>query len=162
MAAGDGLLEHRVLLIRPSDTSGRRAILDAATEIELGFARRHPRRRWTQFGPRPVEVCELLDSSLLCTVRRCWSLYPWYEVNDADGCLVGWSSSAVLLNIHGNIVATREDGPQPGASRFQGTDRNELAQLAWQGDDVSLSFADAIADLPLVKMLLLAAALRWR
>jgi hypothetical protein len=162
MAAGDGLLEHRVLLIGPLDASGQRPIRDVGAEMELGLVRRRPRHRWTQLGPRPVEVCESLDASLLFTVRRCWSLYPWYEVDDAEGSLVGWSGGSVLLNTFGHMVATREDGPQPGMSRFKGPDVNELAQIAWEGDDVQLSFAEPVADLPFVKMLLLAAALRWR
>src|SRR5262249_49799017 len=132
------------------------------TGDELGCTQRRPRRRWWQFGPRVVDVTELPDSSLLCTSRRCWSLYPWYEVDDADGYLVGWVGGGVLLNTFGNILAFREDDPQPGTSRFHDGERNELGRLAWHGDDVRVEFGDKVTDLPFVKMLLLAAALRWR
>ena len=162
MGAAEGLLERKVLLLTLRDASGRRVILDHDTGTLVGFSQRRPRVGWrSRCTRRVVEVHEQQDDSLLCTVRRCWSLFPWYEVWDADDHLVGWHGGPIVLDPAGRPVAVREEESEIGTSWKAGVDSNTLALVAWQGDDVRLTFADEIAGEPFLKMLILAAALRW-
>ncbi len=162
MGAADGLLERKVLLLTLRVAAGRRVILDPEGGTPVGCIRRRPRIGWrSRFARRVVEVQELEDDSLLCTVRRCWSFVAWYEVRDADEHLVGWHGGPLLLDRNGHRVAMREDETEVGTSRYVSPDGATLARLAWQGEDALLTFADEVADEPFVKMLLLAAALRW-
>ena len=162
MGAADGLLERKVLMLALRVASGRRAILDPENGTPVGSIRRRPRLGWrARFTRRVIEVQELEDDSLLCTVRRCWSLAAWYEVRDADEHLVGWHGGPLLLDRAGHRVAMREDEAEAGMSRYVSPDGMTLARLAWQGEDALLTFADEIAEEPFVKMLLLAAAVRW-
>jgi hypothetical protein len=162
MGVGDGLLERRVLLLAPRDATGQRTILDGETATPVGFCRRRPPSGWWwRFRRRAVSVHELLDESLLFTVRRCWSLFSWYEVRDADDQVVGWHGGPLLLNRSCRRVAVREDETDTETCSFVGPERKTLARLARLGDEVGLTLTEDVANEPFVKMLLLAAALRW-
>jgi len=162
MGVAEGLLERKALLLGWRDDSGRRVILDAETGAAVGFRQHRPRTGWwARFGRRVVEVREQEDDSLLFTVRRCWSLFAWFEVSDADDGLVGWHGLSMVLDRAGRRLALREEDAETGASWFSGSDGRVLARLAPQGDDLRLTFADELTEEPFVKMLLLAAALRW-
>jgi hypothetical protein len=162
MGVAEGLLERKALLLGRRHESGRRVILDAETGTAVGFRQHRPRAGWrARFTRRVVEVREQEDDSLLFVVRRCWSLFAWFEVSDADDALVGWHGLSMLLDRTGRRVALREDEAETGTSWFNGSDGRVLARLAPQGDDVRLTFADEVTEEPFVKMLLLAAALRW-
>jgi hypothetical protein len=162
MGLADGLLERKVLLLAPRDASGRRTIVDPETAAPIGFCQRRPRLGWwSRFARRVMSVHELLDESLLCSVRRCWSLFSWYEVRDADDQVVGWHGGPLVVNRSGRHVAVREEETETGTSWIVGTKGATLARLARQEDDVCLSFTEEVSGQPFVKMLLLAAALRW-
>ncbi len=162
MGAAEGLLERKALLLVAHDASGRRAILDRDSGLPVGLCQLRPRSGWRScFTRRVLEVREQEDESLLCTVRRCWSIFSWYEVWDADDRLVGWNGGPLLLNRTGRRLSLREDELRTRTSRFVDGQGHALAQLAWHDEDVRLTFADEIADEPFVKMLLLAASLRW-
>src|SRR5262249_33753606 len=104
------MLEHPQLLLRPWQlrtaqplsqegtrsrnfvTAARtRAILDAATEQELGFACwRPPGTGWSRWLSWPLlEVFETEDVSLLLTVQRLWGLTPRWGVCDAERKRIG-------------------------------------------------------------------------
>ena len=162
MGAGDGLLERKILVLTPRDGSGGRAVVDGETATPVGFCRRRPRVGWWRsFTRRVVAVHELLDESLLFTVRRCLSLFAWYEVRDADDQVVGWHAGSLVVSRTGRRVATREDECHDGSSAFVGPRGTTLARLALHGDDMRLTWTDEVANEPFLKMLLLAAALWW-
>jgi hypothetical protein len=162
MGVADGVLERKSLLLARRDSTGRRAILDADDATPVGSCQRRRRAGWWSSFTRPVvEVHEQQDDSLLFSVRRCWSLFSWYEVWDADDRAIGWHGGPLLLSRTGRRMAVREDETGAGTSSYLAQNGKALARLNWQGDDVRLSFEDEIADEPFVKMLLLAAALRW-
>src|SRR5262245_15441402 len=102
------MLEHAVLLLRPRVASGRREIRAGDTGDPAGYARwQNPEgwRRW--LGRGVLEVHELEDEPLLCTVRRCWTLYPWYEVRDAEEHQVGRLLGAVIEDAEQRRCARR-------------------------------------------------------
>jgi len=76
MGSDDGLLERTELWLTPLDLKGKRNILDAATDQVVGFSSGRPRRGWRRLTRSIVEIHEQQDESLLCMVRRCWSLFP--------------------------------------------------------------------------------------
>jgi hypothetical protein len=70
----------------------RRAILDPATGLKLGFVGSRPPscagwKRW--LAGTVLEVYETEDASLVFTVGRRWFLSPWWEVYDSEQHLVG-------------------------------------------------------------------------
>jgi hypothetical protein len=162
MGIADGLLERKALLLAPRDASGRRLLVDPETATPVGFCRRRPRVGWfSRFRRQITAVHELLDESLLCSVRRCWSLFSWWEVWDADDHVLGWHGGPLVVSRSGVRVAALEEEAETGAAWFIGPAGVTLARLARQEDDVFLSFSEEVLGQPFVKMLLLAAALRW-
>jgi hypothetical protein len=123
-------------------------MLLAACGATVGFARR--RRGWLL---PVVEVREQEESPLVCTIRRCFTLWPRHEVRDADGELVGVLAGQWLL-----------DRWQRAVMRLRGMEFVDVqgAVLArWDRRDgaVRLELLPAVQDEPFAKMLILAASL---
>jgi hypothetical protein len=150
------MLETPILLVRPSDPSGVRAILDTATRKPLGYAR-PGRRPWWGLGPAVLEVHEQEDEPLLFTLRRGWGLTPRHEVRDAEGTPVGLVDGRFLRDGWGRCVAVGEEGP--GGRAFRDAGGRLLARVARRPDGVEVGFTEAVAADPFAKMMLLAAAL---
>jgi hypothetical protein len=153
------MLEHPVLLVRPVDAAGRREVLVVDTGDPAGYARWRSPGRWRQWLTQGVlEVHELEDDPLLCTVRRCWTLLPWYEVRDADEHRIGRMLGSVLQDREDQRCAQRcPDGP--GQSIFQGPTGLLLARVDREKEGTRLTFESVIEWEPFVKMLLLGAVL---
>lgn len=155
------MLEQPLLLLRPRDASPRRAIVDAPTGVPLGFARRLPaaeRPWWGQLGRPVLAVHEHEDEPLLFTVRRCWSLLPWHEVQDADGRSVGQVLEGLVENCYGRRVAVLRREADGGAT-FRGAGDAVLARLTEDASGLRIAFSADVENDPFIKMLLLAAAL---
>ena len=110
------MLESPTLLVRPSDPSGVRAIVDTATRKPLGYAR-PGRRPWWGLGPAVLEVHEQEDEPLLFTLRRGWGLTPRHEVRDAEGMPVGLVDGRFLRDGWGRCVAVGPAVPGLAAQR---------------------------------------------
>lgn len=152
------MLEHAALLVRPGDASGRRLILVADSGELAGFARWRTGGGWRLLGPAVLEVREHEDEPLLCTLRRCWTLLPWYEVRDAEDHRIGRTLGAVIEDRDDcRFAVRREEGP--GQCTFQSRDGTPLAQLSAETEGLRLTFAGIIEREPFVKMLLLGAVL---
>lgn len=154
------MLEHRVLLVRPSTASGVRVIVDGDSGKPLGFARweTEPPRCWCRlFARSTLAIHEHEDEPLLCTVRRAWGLLPRCVVRDADGNPVGSCS------FMGRIIRDRYGRPLAGFHGEDGTIRSPtqrvLAELRATADGLRIAFSEVIVGEPFIKMLLLAAAL---
>jgi hypothetical protein len=153
------MLEQAALLLRPCAPSGR-CVITAGDGAVVGFAGwRHPGRRWwRRLLPAVLEVREQEDEPLLCTLSRCLTLLPWYEVRDAEGHRVGRLLGSLIEDCHERRCAVRRDDPA-GTSRFEGPDGCCLGRLSPDADGLCLTFDRAVEQEPFVKMLLLAAAL---
>jgi hypothetical protein len=147
------MLERARLLVRNVD--GASAIEDAATGEALGTARRRaPVRRWLPL-PSVLEVRETEDAPLVFTVRRALSVWPRFEVCDADGRTVGSVAGQLVIDRNGQFLAALgADGV------FRARDGDALAQAVRTPWSVEIRFAQAPAPDPFVRMLLLAAMLR--
>jgi hypothetical protein len=154
-----GMLEHRILLVRPRAASAVQAIVDGDSGAPLGFARWQAQDEspwWHFFGRRVLAVHEHEDEPLLFTIRRAWSLLPRREVRDAEGQIIGSLLGPLIHDPFGRTVAARQGGND---GIFRGPDRRTLAEAAPTADGLRISFSADIAGEPFVKMLLLAAVL---
>jgi hypothetical protein len=157
------MLERPALLLLLPDASGGRVIVDAASGALLGSARwpKPPPLPWWRRPLRAVlEVREDDDDEpLLCTVRRCWSLWPRREVRDADDRRVGTFLGPLLDDALGRRLAVRTWDD----NRLSSVIRTRYGEvLAWTVEEtkgVRLEFGPLVAGEPFVKMLLLAATL---
>jgi hypothetical protein len=155
------MLEQRELLLPPA-AAPRRPILAGDSGAAVGFACWRPADSvpwWRRPWRRVLEVHEQEDEPLLFTVRRCWTLLPRREVRDADGWRVGTLLGPLLEDDRGHRLAVRTWEAERGAGVFRSRRGVALAWAAPEGDALRLTFADAVADEPFVKMLLLGAAL---
>jgi hypothetical protein len=155
------MLENSTLLLRPAANSAGWQVLAGKTMVVVGLARwRVPSRGtwWRALCPRVLEVREMEDEPLLFTLRRSWTLLPWFEVRDADEHAVGRFLDPVIEDRNGCPCAMRyEDGP--GKEIFLNPLGVCLAQLTREGQVARLDFEDVIEKEPFLKMLFLAAAL---
>jgi hypothetical protein len=156
------MLENSDLLLRQDEHVDRRLILAAETETVVGFARwrRTERVGWLRvLSPRVLEVREQEDEPLLCTLRRCWTLLPWFAVRDADDQPVGRFLGPVIQDRdHCRCAVYTEDGD--GKQIFHSPSGVCLARLNPKGRDLHLVFDPVIDKEPFVKMLLLAFVIR--
>jgi hypothetical protein len=156
------MLEETDLLLRPRDGSAPRDIIAVDSGRPLGFARwRLPDRRrlWRWCFPATLEIREQEDESLLCTLRRAWTLLPWYEVCDADGVLLGRVIGRMVQDHEQRSFAVRHPEEQPGCTAFVSSTGRALARLKSDTDGLRLTFTTQIQGEPFLKMLLLGAAL---
>jgi hypothetical protein len=163
------MLEAQALLLRPwaagagpGTAAPRRVIADPATGRPLGFARRQPAAvpPWLHWlVPPALEVHEASDEPLLFTVQRFWSLGPFWEVSDADGHRVAVLRRGRVEDRLGRDLAVRARAADGTETWLYGPGGPALATAARTVDGVRLSFTDAVAGEPFVKMALLAAAL---
>ncbi len=153
------MLEHAVLLLQPSNVLGRREILAGDTGEPIGYAQwRTPTGRLPWLGRGVFEVHEREDDPLLCSVRRCWSLLPWYEVCDAEDHRVGRILGSILRDRQEHRCAVRcPDGP--GQVVYQTPAGQRLARVDRDRSGDRLTFESIIDHEPFVKMLLLGAVL---
>jgi hypothetical protein len=154
------MLEQRVLLVRPRAVSALRIIVDGDSGKPLGFARWEeevPRPWWRPFRVSVLAVHEHEDEPLLFTIRRAWSLLPRHEVRDAEGHPVGSLLGRLVHDRFGRPLAALENNN--GSSVFRTSEHRTLAELTATVDGLRVFFSADIAGEPLVKMLLLAAAL---
>ncbi len=163
MIFGPVMLEHRVLLVRPSRRPAVQVIDDGGSGTPLGFVRRvvaPARSWWPSFGRSLLSVHEHEDEPLLFTVRRAWSLLPRRDVCDADGCPVGSLLGRFVQDRHGRTVAALQGTNGSGA--FRSPAHHTLAEVTATEEGIRIEFRPEIAGEPFVKMLLLAAALEIR
>ncbi len=98
------------------------------------------------------------DEPLLCTVQRCWTLLPWFEVCDAEDNTVGRVIGPVLEDREEQRCALLcPDGP--GQEVFQTPGGLLLARLEREPEGDRLTFEAVIEREPFLKMLLLGATL---
>jgi hypothetical protein len=154
------MLEHETLLLRPPDSSSVRAVVEPAADAPLGFVRPRPGgllERW--FGGSLLEVREHEDASLLCTIRNSW-IWPYGRlVYDADDHSVGVVRGPRLENRSGRIVAVRRHNADLKCEVFRDSEGRSLATLRSGPGGVVIGFAEATAEDPFTRMLILAAAL---
>lgn len=153
------MLEHAVLLIARDKASSRREILAADRGEPIGYALWHVPRGWCRFLGRSVlAVHEREDDPLLCTIRRSWSLLPWYEVRDADDQRIGRMLGPVVQDGEEQRLALCcADGPRQAL--FQTPTGIPLARLEREQEADRLTFEAVIEKEPFMKMLLLGAVL---
>jgi hypothetical protein len=155
------MLEQNRLLLARWGPDGVRAITAADTGRPEGFACWRSRAGepwWRRLGRPVLEIREHEDQPLLFTVRRCWSLWPNYEVRDADDRLVGFVLGSALYDHAGRSLATRHEAN--GAAVFHDVRGEPLAHWQPGPDCDSLAFLPPVQDNPFVKMVLLAAVLQ--
>jgi hypothetical protein len=182
-----GLLELQRFLIQEQGTSPNRgvsyAICDPGTRERFGVARAgfgslaKLLRRLGHGSPVPsaFHVYETEDESLVFTVRRVGGLWGQrIEVYDADDHFIGYAENGVfskpkgfrIYDRRGLPLAEVEEDLQGGRFRFVNRDGQELGvvtRAAAVGSSEAharlVSVHEELAELPLVKMLLLGAAL---
>lgn len=159
-------------------------ILDPDRGAQVGFVyRRSPRSPWWRWlVPGTVAVHEAEDEPLVFTVERPWLLARVWEVLDADGHVVGafrparsrsllWFAASgykgeargVILDRFGELLGVVVGSPEPdGTETFLKPEGVELAQVSTMKDQVLLTFADGVHGNPILKMLMLAAAVLAR
>jgi hypothetical protein len=164
------MLEHGALLLRPCDAPGNgaasdlrplRTVCDADTGRLLGVAGwRRAGRSWLRWLYRPVlAVHEADDAPLLFTVHRLWGLAPGWEVQDADGHVLGLLYGPHVKDRFGRNLAVGKRGPGGRLTRVCGGDGRELMSIAVLAEGSRLTFAAEVEANPFLKMLLLALAL---
>lgn len=178
------LIKERIVFLKTVDTFD---ILDPDTGRLVGVAHEEPGTwvKWLrliiskQLMPTRVEVREAEDDSLVFTIRRPFRLWrARVEVYDAEDQMVGYFKSKIFSLGGGFWVYDREDrqfaevkGDWKGWNfQFRTPDGKELGVVTkqWAGlgkelftsaDNYVVSISDELADQPIAKMLLLAAAL---
>ena len=156
------MLEHTALLLLPPEPTRVRRIVDADSGAELGSARRreHGDLPWWRRPLWPVlEVRESDDEPLLFTVCRSWSLLPRRELCDADGRRIGYLHSDAITDAWGRRLAVRSWDGQRQNSTFRIRNGQVLAWADRDGAALRLTFGEATASEPFLKMLLLGAVL---
>jgi hypothetical protein len=159
------MLERQTLLLRPWAPAGaeaRREVVDPETGTVLGFVRRRRGvdRGWGRWTAAPVlAVHEAGDEPLLCTVQPFWWFGRFWELREADGHRVATIHRREITDRWGRPLAVRESRPGDAVAWAAHPGAEALATLTAGGDGLWLRFADTVAELPFVKMALLAAAL---
>jgi hypothetical protein len=160
------MLERQTLLLCPWGPSpappGRRErpILDSLTGETLGFTRALERARgWLRWLAAPaLEVCEVEDASLLCTLHGPrWPRRTW-EIRDADERTVALFDGSSLLEPHGHLLAVLRASPAGDTAAFSSSGL-ELATLVRSARGIVLTFQPAVEGEPFTRMALLGAAL---
>jgi hypothetical protein len=105
-----------------------------------------------------LAVHEAQDEPLLCTVQRFWWFGTWWDVRDADELRVAQVFPDRITDRWSRLLALRRRGLGSSAT-WVGPVGGELATVLPGPDGLRVRFVDAIADRPLTKMALLAAAL---
>lgn len=154
------MLEHATLLIRPPGPDGARPIVEAEGGTPLGFAQARIVRRWWWPTVTVLEVREYQDAPLLFTLRGTWSWRTCHEVRDADGFVIGSLSREHVHDEYGRRFAVRKAEAE-GRWSLLSMRGQLLGQAQVEPQGVRLTFAPKIEREPFVKMLVLAAALRW-
>jgi hypothetical protein len=155
------MLEQKRLLLSRWGPDGVRAILAADTGQPQGFACWRSRAGlpwWRRLGRSVLEVREQEDQPLLFTVRRCWTLWPNYEVRDAEDRLVGYLVGTTLYDRSGQKLAVRCSSET--GTLFQDGNGLPLAQWESRPENDQLAFLPDVQDNPFSKMMLLAAVLQ--
>ena len=150
-----GLLEQTTLVLRPS-ADDRHLFLASAGAV-VGFARRR-RGHWLRPWQRLiVEVHEQEEAPLVCTIRRMFTLWPRYEVRDAEDELVGVLAGQWILDRWQRGTLRVQSLPDGGQLL---DDQNAIA-ARWTvaAGDVSLELLPPVQNDPFAKMLVLAAVL---
>lgn len=140
--AETGLLEEEWLAIEGRALRG--------PDGEAGSARLLPDgwRSWL-LGPAQA-IHEAGEQPLVFTLRRCWTLWPRWLVEDSEGERVGTVGGPWLLD--------RWD--EPAAQRgADGTFHSKAGALLARWDGRRLEFAESSRGEPFLRMLLLAAVL---
>lgn len=178
------LIKERVAVLKASDTYD---IHEAESGEQVGTAKEEIGSvtavlRWViskRLMPTKIEVREPPDGSLVFTISRSWYLFrARVEVRDSQNELVGYFRSKVFTIGGGFHVYDRHDrlfaevkGTWTGFHfRFRTPDGTELGEVSkkFEGlgkemftsaDTYRVTIAEALAEQPLAKMLLLAAAL---
>jgi hypothetical protein len=152
------MLEHRILVVRSRAHSSVQHIVDGESGAALGYARweTEPSPWWRRvFGRGILAVHEQDDEPLLLTINQSWSWPRTRCVCDADGNSVGSLRGRIILDRYGRLLAALENGV------FRSPDQRVLADVVSTADGRRLTFHDDITGEPFVKMLLLAATLRF-
>ena len=164
---GGVMLERQTLLLRPwapalrppaaaGGAEARREVVDPETGAVLGFAR----RGWGAWAAAPaLAVHEAGDEPLLCTVQRFWWFGRVWELREADGHRVATIRRRRITDRWGRPLAVREGRPGGAVAWAARPGASPLATLTPTAEGLRLRFADEVAELPFVKMALLAAAL---
>jgi hypothetical protein len=168
------MLEQQGLLLRPWQAAAepqgqpqapggrRRDVLDLATGQPLGFVRGPASKgcflvRW--LTRRVLEVYEMEDASLLCTVSRPWGLAWGWEVLDADDRRVAVVYRHLILHASGRVLAVTDWFERSSAGHFLGPSGTELATFQPGPEGMTLNFGPALARDPFARMALLGAVL---
>jgi len=166
------MLERQTLLVRPwaparpphspaGGAEARREVIDPVTGAALGFAcwRRARGGVWGRLVPALVlAVYEAGDEPLLCSLQRFWWFGRFWELREADAHRVATIRRRRIIDRWGRLLAAREC--RPGVGLWVARPGGEaLATVTAAADGLYLHFADAVGELPFVKMALLGAAL---
>lgn len=152
--AAPGPLEQETLYVRRSATGERHLLTENGTLV--GVVRRLP--HWWP----ALETRESGDEPLLFTLRRAWTLWPAWDVCDAEGERVGRLIGERVLDRWDHPLARRV-AAAPGRGGAYHDPLNLV--LAWWLDDPAgtrLTFRPTAQADPFLKMLLLAAVLLER
>jgi uncharacterized protein YxjI len=177
-------IKEQVAFLKTTDTYD---IFDPDTQEQIGTAVENPGTLITyarflinkQLMPTKVEVRELPDESLVFTIHRPFSMWrARVEVYDAEDELVGYFKSKVFSWTGGFWVYDKNDNQFAEVKgnwvgwdfKFLTPDGRELGIITkkWAGfakelftsaDNYIVVIDDSLADQPIAKMLLLAAAL---
>src|SRR5262245_8696869 len=130
------MLEQDVLILPAGDRGEALTGSPAGRAIVAPGGRPLGRARWVRPGTgrgwgwwrrAVLEVREHEDEPLVFTLRRCWTLAPWYEVRDADERTVGYLIGPLVQDRYLNKLALRR---REGAdSQFVGVGRCCLARV---------------------------------
>jgi hypothetical protein len=154
------MLETRVLLLHPAISGRRRAIIDAASGEQVGFALTQPdlERGWfgSFLGPQ-LAIHEQEDEPLLFTMRRCVFRWTQYEVRDAEGERIGFVMGSAIRDCNRFLYATLRMRSDEGV--YQCVNGATLAVMRPTAEGRELAFAKVVEMAPFAKMLLLAASL---
>lgn len=147
----------------PGVESWTRIILDSTTQQTLGFAQLRtgvgiPWLGW--FSRSLVEIRESEDESLLTTMHQSWFSAATWQVNEADGHLVGWIRRTILQDQYGRRFASLTQTHDAQAQRFMSVSSDELGTLVELPEGLLLTFDLSLENNPFGKMMLLAAGLR--
>jgi hypothetical protein len=147
----------------PAVASWIRPILDATSQQTLGFARLRtgagiPWLGW--FSRSVVEIRETEDESLLATLHQSWFAATTWQVNEADGHLVGWIRRTILQDLYGRRFAALEPARNQLNHCFVSPQGHELGTLQELSEGQVLTFDLSLENNPFGKMMLLGAGLR--
>lgn len=148
-----GLLEQPVLLLAPSDSTGRLWLEDSFGE-RVGFAIREPKLWRPAWWPATLAVHEAFEEPIVFRTQRQWTIWPRWLVLDSENEVIGTVGGMYLWDRWERVVFRRV-----GRRAFVTADGMPAAEWTHEGNRIRLVLHAAVQAEPFAKMLLLSAVL---